>query len=127
MSSIKLQIVSGLFGIAQLAPDDPLPSWFDGPGFSAMSRASDELTIICAQDRIPDTATVSANWRCIRSVGPFAFDQSGIVLSIIEPLSSRDIGVFVVCTFDGEHIMVSDDDWEASQAILTAAGHVFQD
>jgi hypothetical protein len=123
---VKLRTVSGIYSVARLAADAPIPGWFDGHGFSAAIRADDELTLVCPQDRVPDGIEAERGWRCFRSVGPIPFNATGIVRSLIEPLSSRGIGVFVVCTFDGEHVLVSANDWEKSRILLEQAGHVFE-
>lgn len=125
--SITLRTIPGRYGIAKLAQDAPVPGWSNGSGLSAVIRADDELTIVCLQERIPDGVTVEPNWRCLRSIGPFAFDASGIVLSIISPLSSQGVGVFVICTFDGEHILVAEQHWEQSLLLLKEAGHLLID
>ena len=124
--AIKLRSVHGLYGVARLDPASPIPDWFDGPGFSALMRAEDELTLVCLQERIPETAEAEPNWRCFRSLGPIPFDATGIVRSLVDPLSTQGIGVFVVCTFDGEHILVPDADWARSQELLERAGHRFE-
>jgi uncharacterized protein len=124
---LNLQEVAGTYGLARLAADAPVPVWFNGPGFAALVRASDETTVVCEQDRIPEGITSDLYWRCFRSLGPIAFDATGIVLSIIAPLSQQGIGVFVVCTYDGEHVLVSQKDWDRSQTALVAAGHLFVD
>ncbi len=121
--SITLKVLPHLYGIVKLAQDALIPDWLNGQGLSAMIRADDELTLVCQQDRIPAHAHSAINWRCLRSVGPFAFNTSGIVLSIIAPLSHRGIGVFVICTFDGEHVLVADAQWEESLQYLKEAGH----
>lgn len=121
---ITLRTVPGRYAIARLAQDAQVPDWANGSGLSAAIRADDELTIVCLQDRIPDGVKVAPNWRCLRSIGPFAFDASGIVLSIISPLSTQGVGVFVICTFDGEHILVAEKQWEQSLVLLREAGHL---
>lgn len=123
--ALRLCAVPGIYGVARLGPASPIPSWFDGPGFSALMRADDELTLLCLQERIPDIVEAERNWRCFRSLGPIPFDATGIVQALIEPLSRQGIGVFVVCTFDGEHVLVSDSDWARSLSLLEQAGHVF--
>ena len=35
-------------------------------------------------------------WTCYKFIGPFAFDETGIVSSVIGPLSDAGIGIFVV-------------------------------
>lgn len=124
--TVRLRSVPGVYSVARLPASVPIPSWFDGPGFSAAIRADNELTLVCLQERVPGAIEAEPDWRCLRSVGPIAFNATGIVRSLIEPLSSRGIGVFVVCTFDGEHILVPASDWEQSRALLEQAGHIFE-
>lgn len=124
--SLRLRRVPGRYGIVRLAPDATIPDWAGGAGFWAVIRAEDEITIVCLQDRIPDGAESSRDWLCLRTIGPFAFDATGIVSSLIAPLSDADIGVFVVCTYDGEHLLVAERDMARSMALLEARGHRFE-
>lgn len=123
--SLNLSQVAGQYAIARLAPDAPLPSWADGAGFVSISRASDELTIVCLQNRIPDDVQSDRDWSCLRTIGPFGFDAAGIVTALITPVSQTNIGVFVVCTFDGEHLLVPTKDMNRAQDVLLQAGHRF--
>lgn len=118
-------MVPGRYGIARLGPDAPVPGWAGGSGFWAVVRADDEITVVCLEDRIPDTVETQRGWRCLRTVGPFAFDDSGIVRSLIAPLSDAEICIFVVCTYDGEHLLVAESDLDRSKSILAAEGHSF--
>jgi len=123
--AINLRAVPGVFSVARLSPDATLPAWFDGPGFSAMVRSDDELTLVCLQDRVPTHVEVEPNWRCFRSLGPIPFNATGILQSLIQPISEQGIGVFVLCTFDGEHILVPEKDWDRAGRLLEEAGHRF--
>ncbi|MCB8878525.1 ACT domain-containing protein [Acidisoma silvae] len=123
--SLKLRIVSGQFAVAQLAPDSDMPSWLPKSGFVAAVRSDDELTIVCDAAAVPTSVRSERNWLCLRTVGPFAFQATGIVQSLISPLSSNGIGFFVICTFDGEHLLIQEADWEQAQDHLKQAGHVF--
>jgi hypothetical protein len=42
---------------------------------------------------------------------------------VIRPLSENGIGIFVVSTFDGDHLLVSQADSERAVALLAGAGH----
>lgn len=130
--SINLKHVPGRYGVARLAPDSAIPDWFAGDGFAgdgfaALVRADDETTIVCAYERIPEGIEVDGPWHCLRSIGPFAFDATGIVQSMVNPLSDAGIGVFVLCTFDGEHLLVSEGDASKAVTLLIEAGHTFKD
>jgi len=125
--SLKLRFVAGRYAVARLPPDATIPGWASGPGFSAIVRADDELTIVCLEDRVPDNVESEPGWACLRTIGPFDFQATGIVHSLIAPLSSNGIGVFVVCTFDGEHLLVAESDRAKAHDLLLAAGHEFAD
>lgn len=122
---LNLRLVPGRYGIARLAADAALPGWASGEGFWAVVGADDEMTVVCAQERIPDSVDSSPGWACLRTIGPFGFDETGIVSSLIAPLSAAGIGVFVVCTFDGEHLLVAQRDLAQTRAILEGEGHRF--
>ena len=124
---IPLKHVSGSYGIARLPANAPIPNWFEGSGFSALVRADDELTIVCLMEHIPESVEVDGPWACFRSVGPFEFQATGIVQSLVNPLSDAGLGVFVLCTFDGEHLLVSEGDIENAKSLLIEAGHYFDD
>ncbi|MCV6595106.1 MAG: ACT domain-containing protein [Silicimonas sp.] len=123
---MKLKEVAGRYGVARLPAGAESPGWMNGPGLSAMVRAEDELTIICPEARIPADVTAERGWACFRSLGPFAFDQSGVVAALVAPISAAGIGVFVLCTFDGEHILCPAEAFDRVRALLEAEGHSFE-
>lgn len=126
MPALTLSLLPGTFGVARLPSGSALPKWISGKGFWAVVNASDELTLVCDQTRIPSEITCQRDWACLRTIGPFAFDESGIVAALIAPLSAAGLGVFVLCTFDGEHLMVAQSDLPRALDILTAAGHTLK-
>lgn len=122
---LKLRFVPGRYAVTRLGADAAIPAWTSGPGFCAIIRADDELTIVCSDTRVPDGVEAERGWICLRTVGPFDFQATGIVQSLIAPLSSNGIGVFVVCTFDGEHLLIAEPDRDRAIGLLIAAGHSF--
>ncbi|MGB3275065.1 MAG: ACT domain-containing protein [Castellaniella sp.] len=122
-SHVKLRLLSGAYGVARLPSSDPVPAWADGGGFASISRTDDELSIVCLQDRIPQDVQSDGGWSCFKFQGPFAFDETGVVLSVIEPLSTNGIGIFVVSTFDGDHMLVKSSDLKKARGLLENAGH----
>ncbi|MCP9231399.1 ACT domain-containing protein [Mesorhizobium sp. LMG 17147] len=121
---VKLQALDGAYGVARLRSSDPIPSWADGGGFVSISRTDDELSIVCLEDRMPQDVRMVGGWSCFKLQGPFAFDETGIVLSVIKPLSTNGVGIFVVSTFDGDHLLVKSSDLEKARNLLVNAGHV---
>ncbi len=121
--SLKIRIVSGRYAVSRLGADAALPDWLQGVGFKAVVYSEDEITLVCLEERVPCEITSERGWACLRTIGPFPFDAAGIVASLIAPLSKNAIGVFVVCTFDGEHVLVPYKKLDAAIEHLEAAGH----
>ncbi|MDA8443458.1 ACT domain-containing protein [Paracidovorax valerianellae] len=120
---IALATLPSRYAVARLAPQAAIPPWADGAGFVSISRSSEELSITCLQERVPEGVQADRGWVAFRFVGPFAFGETGIVLSVIRPLSENDIGIFVVSTFDGDHLLLAEADCERACTLLAAAGH----
>jgi len=122
---IKLEQAHGEYAVCRLAPNEAIPAWADGPGFVTISRSAHELSIVCLAERVPDNTQKECGWTCLRFVGPFAFGATGIVLSVVRPLSEGGLGVFVVSTFDGDHLLLKEGDMPKAVSLLKQAGHGF--
>ncbi|UWQ63553.1 ACT domain-containing protein [Leisingera caerulea] len=122
--TLQIRFVPGRYAVSQLRANTDVPGWFSGPGFKAAIYSEDETTLVCFEDRVPAEVETERGWACLRTVGPFPFDAAGVVQSLIEPLSTNGIGVFVVCTYDGEHVLIPASDTTKAVHCLEAAGHV---
>lgn len=121
--SLEIRTVPGRYAVSRLDADTILPDWLQGIGFKAVVYSEDETTLVCLEERVPPDITSERGWACLRTMGPFPFDAAGVVASLIAPLSNNAIGVFVVCTFDGEHVLVPYKKLNAAIEYLEAAGH----
>jgi uncharacterized protein len=120
---VLLRELAGAYAVAQLDPAGAIPDWADGEGFVSISRSAQELSIVCLAARVPAPVRQDAPWTCFQLPGPFAFGETGVVLAVIRPLSEAGLGVFVVSTFDGDHVLVKSDDAPRARELLAAAGH----
>lgn len=126
MASITLTELAGEYGIARLSADAAIPGWADGEGLFTVSRTDDELSVLCRADRIPDGVKRDLGWAAFKFEGPFAFDEHGILLSVIAPVSGAGIGVFVISTFDTDYLLVKNENTAKVRALLSAAGHTLR-
>lgn len=115
-------VLPGYYAICRLAPDVPWPRWAVGE-FVSMSRAADELTIVCAQDAVPSGVRCEAGWRCLRVAGTMDFTAIGVLASLVVPLAEGDISVFAVSTFDTDYVLVKEHDFDRACAALRQQGH----
>jgi hypothetical protein len=122
-AKVRLRGLAGGYAVCRLDPAAAIPAWADGDGFVSISRSDDELSIVCRAERAPSDIRHDAGWLCYKFVGPFAFDETGIVSSVIGPLSDAGIGIFVVSTFDGDHMLIKQADAARAERVLVASGH----
>ncbi len=123
MPSVTLTELYGDYAVARLDRGEPLPAWADGDGFVSISRTDDELSVVCRAGRVPASVRHQAGWICFKLVGPFAFDETGIALAVIRPLSEAGVGIFLVSTFDTDYLLIKSENAELARELLTAAGH----
>ena len=81
------------------------------------------LRIVCEASLARDLQRVEREWRAIKLAGPFAFDQVGILSSVLDPLARANIGIFAVSTFDTDYILVKAQNLRAAIDALEAHGH----
>jgi len=122
--TVRLARLTGRYAVSRLDPSEAFPGWADGSGFVSISRSAEELSIVCREERVPSGIKQDGGWTCYKFQGPFAFGETGIVLSVIRPLSENGIGIFVVSTFDGDHMLIKEADSTRAEAILAASGHI---
>ncbi len=120
---LKFRQLPGTYAIVRLAPDAPVPAWATKSEFSSITRTFDELSIVCPTENLPPDVHSSHRWICLKLEGPFAFSLTGVLLSFIEPLSSKGIPIFAISTFDTDYVLVQEEWAEAANSALQAAGH----
>lgn len=123
MPQVRLKRLPGSYAVARLGREAPFPDWADGPGFVSVSRTEDELSIVCLEARVPAEVKSAGRWAVFKFEGPFAFSETGILLSVIEPLSAAGIGIFAVSTFDTDYLLVMETDVAQTVERLREAGH----
>lgn len=121
--AVEIEALDGDYAVTLLPPDRAVPDWVDGPGFVNVSRGGDELSIVTPAERVPAGLESDRGWRALKLTGRFAFDQPGVVLSVVRPISEDGRAVFVVSTFHRDYLLVRSRDLRRVRALLVAAGH----
>jgi uncharacterized protein len=123
---LKFLQLPGTYAIVRLAPGAPVPNWATKGEFISITRTTDELSLVCPTENLPQNVQSSHRWICLKLEGPFPFALTGILLSFIEPLSGNGIPIFAIATFDTDYVMIQEE-W-AGRALeeLQNAGHELQ-
>lgn len=92
--------------------------------FFFLSRTPDELSLVCPSDSAPpDALKVEQGWRMFRVEGKLDFGLIGIVAGITRVLAEKNIGVFVVSTFDTDYVLIKWSGTDAAREALRDAGY----
>jgi hypothetical protein len=126
MSTLTLVAVEGTFAVSRLSAISPIPTWADGSTFSSITRTGDELSIVCDQERVPPGVTCEKGWRCLEVAGPLEFNLVGVLASLVGPLATEGIPVFVISTFRTDYLLVKAGNLDQTMETLRAAGHVIE-
>ena len=96
------------FVIVRLDPAAPLPPELFAADAQLLSvtRTSSELPIVCPPALDPTGADTVGPWCAWYIDGPIPFNVTGVVQSVVSPISARAIPMFVVSTFDSDLILV---------------------
>jgi hypothetical protein len=120
---LKFWQLRGLYAIVRLPPHAPVPAWATRGDFTSITRTADELSVVCGANNIPRNVDAGPRWVCFKLEGPFAFSQTGILLSFIEPLSNRGIPIFATSTYDTDYVLVLEEFAGVTLETLDKAGH----
>ncbi len=118
-----LSVLPGEYAIARLDADarPPLES-LAGP-FWSVTRTPDEVSLVCVADSLSDGPQIQKGWAALKLHGPFPFELTGILASVLEPLRDAGIGIFAVSTFDTDYVLVAQERLPEALEALRAAGH----
>jgi hypothetical protein len=120
---LTVLLVEGTFAVCRLDSDASLPLWVTSGDFFSITRTTDELSIVCYQDIVPDSIPCERNWRCLRIAGTIPFSIVGVLASLTAPLAEVGISVFAISTFDTDYLLVKENDLVAALDTLRRQGH----
>ena len=130
---MELLLRPELLSVCRLAADAPWPrppddgSLFSSTSSGAPTSASSagaERSLVCRQDLAPSGASTEPGWRAMTVAGPLDFDLVGVLADLTTPLARAGVSVFVLSTFDTDHVLVRDEDVDRAVDALGAAGHI---
>jgi hypothetical protein len=122
-----LTVVETRLAVCRLEVGSGVPAWVGGAGdFVSITRTSDELSIVCAEDAVPAGIPMEGPWRAFKVQGPLVMTLIGVVAALANPLADAGISIFAISTYDTDYVLVHEPDLDAAIAALIAAGHTVQ-
>jgi len=111
------------YAICRLESGAPVPAWAGGSDFLSITRTTLELSVVCAEVMVPQSAHAERNRRLLQIEGTLAFTLIGVLASVAAPLAAAEISIFAVSTYDTDYLLVSEKDLQRATEVLDAAGH----
>jgi len=124
-SSLHLETIETRLAVCRLDAGGDIPPWVGrSREFTSVTRTTQELSIVCARDDVPEDVQIEGPWRAFRVQGPLVMTLIGVVAALANPLADAGISIFAISTFDTDYILVHEPDFDAAVDALTEAGHV---
>lgn len=77
-------------------------------GVTTWSITAEEVSLICLEGHAPEGGKAETGWRMFQFVGPFNFDEIGILSSVLSPLAQANISIMAFSTYNTDYFMVKD-------------------
>ena len=126
MPSHRFRLLPGDYCIAKLPPGAEVQPPQEATPFHSVTRTAEETSVICETRHAPAGAELSPGWRGLALVGPFAFEETGVLASVAAPLAEAGVSVMAIATYDTDTLFVPAPDLPAALAALESAGHVLE-
>lgn len=121
MSDKKLvmKLFKEKFGVCRLEIEALIPEWAQASQFYSITKTSDELSVVCSQDNIPDGIKCEKDWRILKIEGILDFSLIGILASISGILATNNISIFAISTYNTDYILVKEKDINNAVKVLS--------
>lgn len=120
--TLDLTLLPGEYAVCRLPANASLPAPA-GSGLVSVTRTDDELSVVCPVADAPAEATVEAEWRALKLLGPFDFGLTGVLAAVLQPLAEARIPIFAISTFDTDYVLLKHATLDAAVGVLVTAGH----
>ena len=122
---LKLHLLDEKFAISKMPQFAELPSVFAKGEMCFVMRTDEDLTIISPEFMAPDNGQQEIGYRCIRVAEQIAFNATGVLISLVKPLTDAGISIFSVSTFHSDYIFLMEENLVTATQALQHAGHEF--
>lgn len=121
--TLTISISPEPLAICRLDKEESVPHWAQFGSFVSSTRTSEELSIVCPQQNVPDSVKCEKGWRCFKVEGPLDFSLVGILASLTACLANAGISIFAISTYDTDYLMVKEEKFAAACSVLRQEGH----
>lgn len=122
MTRLEIRLLPNRLAVCRLDSDDAVPGWLQGT-FTSVTRTTEELSIVCDEEAVPEHVRAERGWRLLCVQGPIPFETTGVAAALVSPLAAAGVSVFLLATFDTDYLAIKADVLERTLTLLREAGH----
>lgn len=126
MKGLSLSVLPERLAICRLSPDEPIPEFLAHAQFWSATHTDEELSVVVPEETVPACWKAQRGWRCLKVLGLFDFDLTGILASLAVPLDRAGVSIFAISTHNTDYILVRDGDLEKAKQVLVTSGHAIK-
>jgi uncharacterized protein len=120
---LDLTVLEEDLSICRLDAGAEVPAWATRTTFFSVTRAQDELSVVCPEEFVPGDAYRERGWRALKIEGPLDLSMIGILASVAAPLAEVGASIFTVSTFDTDYVLVRGTQLDLAVDTLRENGH----
>lgn len=122
-ASLHLSVLAERLAVCRLDPESEIPAWATAAPFFSVTRTSDELSVVCPEERVPDEVTCESGWRALKVEGPLEFGLTGVLASVAVPLAGSEVGILAIATYETDYVLVRGSQLDLAVRALRERGH----
>lgn len=126
MHALIISVLPFSLSVCRLEADCSIPGWASAGPFFAITRTSEELSVVCEAAMVPEGIRSESGWCALKVEGPLDFALTGILARLSGVLAEAEISIFALSTFDTDYILVREARLDAAVAALREAGYIVE-
>lgn len=121
---MNLTVLGNSYSIYRFSSESSLPEWVYSSDFYSITRTKEELSVVTSQNHfVSNDILCSREWKIIKIEGPLDFSLVGIIAGVSAILSSSEISIFSISTYDTDYILVKQKDLNSAIETLAKNGY----
>ena len=120
---LALRVLPGTLADCRLAPAAAIPGWALAGPFVSATRTDNELSIVCAEELVPQIVRAERGWKAFELEGTFDFALTGVLASLLDPLARAGVPIFAISTYDTDYVLVREENLPRAVGALRTSGH----
>jgi len=115
---LKIELLKNQYSVYKFCPEYIVKDFFQTVDFYSITKTKDETSIVAEEGLFNDYIKAENGWRVLKIAGILDFSLIGILRNISKLLAEKNIGIFVISTYNTDYIMVKKSDINDAIKIL---------